>query len=87
MHFSIVLVAAAAAISGAHASPVQELNGRNLSPAECSKVTKIVDVLKLNKATPFCSSFLSIKPATATSVVKVTSTVYVLEDRLAVSGS
>ncbi|KAG7008606.1 hypothetical protein G7Y79_00005g017470 [Physcia stellaris] len=75
MHFSIVLVAAASAISGVHTSPGQELNGRNLSSAECSKVTKIVDVLKLNKATPFCSSFLSIKPATATSVIKVTSTV------------
>ncbi|KAL8822369.1 MAG: hypothetical protein Q9191_006896 [Dirinaria sp. TL-2023a] len=71
MHFSLPYTAAALAL-GATASPINELDSRNLTPEECSKVVVIVDVLKLHKATPFCSSFLSIKPATSTSTVLVT---------------
>ncbi|KAK3373653.1 hypothetical protein B0T24DRAFT_703457 [Lasiosphaeria ovina] len=41
---------------------------------ECKAVNIVVDVLKLNKATPFCSSFLSIKTSTATAYATVTST-------------
>ncbi|CAF9934624.1 MAG: hypothetical protein HETSPECPRED_009295 [Heterodermia speciosa] len=72
MRFYIYTVAALA--SSAFASPVQDVNARNLTPAQCSKVCGIVDVLKLHKATPFCSSFLSLKPTTSTSTIKVTST-------------
>ncbi|KAK0728320.1 hypothetical protein B0T26DRAFT_167131 [Lasiosphaeria miniovina] len=41
---------------------------------ECKAVDIVVDVLKLNKATPFCSSFLSVKTSTATAYATVTST-------------
>ncbi|KAL8973528.1 MAG: hypothetical protein Q9197_002238 [Variospora fuerteventurae] len=69
-----ILALAALAVINIHASPVQEFSSRNLAPAQCSQVVTIVDVLKAQKATPFCSSFLSINPATATSTVRVTST-------------
>jgi hypothetical protein len=42
---------------------------RALSPSACSKVELIVAVLKINGATPFCSSYLGI-PAGTTTVVK-----------------
>lgn len=75
MFLHTILAVAALAATSINASPIQELNARNLDPAQCSKVVAIVEVLKIQKATPFCSSFLSIKPATATSTVQVTGTV------------
>lgn len=41
---------------------------------ECRAVDIIVSVLKLNQATPFCSSFLAIQTSTATAYATVTST-------------
>ena len=61
-------------LTAVYASPVHDLGSRDLTAAECCKVVVIVDVLKIQKATPFCSSFLSIKPATSTATVTVTST-------------
>lgn len=60
-----------------HASPLSEdsLVERELPASECSKVTKVISVLKLNKATPFCSSFLGVKPSTSTITTVQTSTV------------
>lgn len=52
--------------SSALPSPV--LEERALSPAACSKVVVIVNLLKANRATAFCSFFLGI-PAAATTVV------------------
>jgi hypothetical protein len=72
MHFSQALAAAALAAYGAHASPMPDLDSRDLTPAQCSKVAAVVDALKLNKATPVCSTFLSIKPATSSTTVMVT---------------
>ena len=80
MYLSRALFVAAVALRSAEGSAAEGLNLRDISPAECSKVAAIVTVLKINKATPFCSSFLSIEPATSTSVVKVTSTAYVEQE-------
>ncbi|KAL8751323.1 MAG: hypothetical protein Q9184_006104 [Pyrenodesmia sp. 2 TL-2023] len=76
MHFSQVLAVAALAATSIYASPVQELDARtdNLTPEQCAKVVKIVELLKVHKATPFCSSFLSIKPVTSTFTVTATAT-------------
>ncbi|KAH7381161.1 hypothetical protein DE146DRAFT_740351 [Phaeosphaeria sp. MPI-PUGE-AT-0046c] len=60
--------------SVAFSSPV--LEERALSPGACSKVEAIVALLKLNRATPFCSSYLSI-PAATTTVLKPVGTVTV----------
>ena len=73
MQLGYLYAVAALVTSCAFASPIQEINVRSLTPAQCSKVCVIVDVLKLHEATLFCSSFLSIKPATSTSTVKVIS--------------
>lgn len=56
------------------ASPDNGIEARKLTPRQCSEVVSVVDVLKLHSATPFCSSFLGIQPATKTavSVVKTT---------------
>jgi len=43
-------------------------------PGEKCKVAKIVSILKLNKATSFCSSFLGIETSTATAYATVTTT-------------
>lgn len=53
------------------ASPVFE--ERALSTSACSKVEALVALLKINGATPFCSSYLSIPAATIT-VVKILGT-------------
>ncbi|KAG7008652.1 hypothetical protein G7Y79_00004g012360 [Physcia stellaris] len=74
MHCTQILAVAALLATTSYSSPVQEVNARNLTPSQCSKVQSVVDVLKLYTATPFCSSFLSIKTATSTSTIKVTST-------------
>ncbi|KAL8991791.1 MAG: hypothetical protein Q9169_007649, partial [Polycauliona sp. 2 TL-2023] len=60
-----------------HASPLgeEDLAKRTLPEVECAKVTKVISVLKLNKATPFCSSFLGIKATTSTITTVQTSTV------------
>lgn len=76
MHVSQALAAAALAACGAYASPVSDLNGRDLTPAQCSRVAAVVEALKLNQATLFCSSFLSIKPATSTKTITLTKTAY-----------
>lgn len=78
MHCTHILAVAALAATTTFASPVQEVNARNLTPSQCSKVQSVVDVLTLHTATPFCSSFLSIKTATSKSTIKVTSTAYEL---------
>ncbi|KAL8849158.1 MAG: hypothetical protein Q9221_005835 [Calogaya cf. arnoldii] len=59
-----------------HASPLGE-EKRTLPEAECAKVTKVIGVLKSNKATAFCSSYLGIKTSTATITAVQTSTVAV----------
>ncbi|KAI4236864.1 MAG: hypothetical protein L6R40_006054 [Gallowayella cf. fulva] len=58
-------------------SPLGEdaLVERNLPASDCAKVTKVISVLKLNQATPFCSSFLGIKTSTSTITTVRTSTV------------
>ena len=71
-----ILSLAVLAATTTYASPVQEVNARNLTPSQCSKVQSVVDVLKSHTATPFCSTFLSIKTATSTFTIKVTSTAY-----------
>ncbi len=76
MHFSQALAAAALAAYGAHASPMPDLVSPDLTSAQRSKVAAIADALKLNKATPFCSTFLSFKPATSSTTVMVTKTAY-----------
>lgn len=43
---------------------------------ECAAINDIVDVLKLNGATPFCSSFLHIPASTSTATVLETATDY-----------
>ena len=78
MHCTQILAVAALLATTTYSSPVQEVKARNLTPSQCSKVQSVVDVLKLYAATPFCSSFLSIKTATSTSTIKVTSTAYEL---------
>ncbi|KAI4087616.1 MAG: hypothetical protein LQ344_006680 [Seirophora lacunosa] len=87
MFLHTILAVAALAATSINASPIQELNARNLDPAQCSKVVAIVEVLKIQKATPFCSSFLSIKPATATSTVQVTGTVTTTSTATITSGT
>ena len=81
MRLSSICAVAASVAGGANASPVQNLEARILTPAQCSQLVSIVNVLKEYKATLFCSSFLSIKPATSTSTGWVTSTAYVVPNR------
>ena len=73
MYFqNIVLSLVILALSGVFSSPVdQDLQARNLPPEACQKVIVIVKVLQLNKATPFCSSFLQIATQTSTVVAYV----------------
>ena len=63
-----LVVAFAIAFVDVNSSPVNELENRNFPPAFCSAIEEIVDVLELNKATPFCSSFLHIPTKTATKI-------------------
>lgn len=51
-----------------YASPLGEENlvKRTLPEVDCAKVTKVIGVLKTNKATAFCSSYLGIKTSTST---------------------
>ncbi|KAI4239596.1 MAG: hypothetical protein LQ349_000270 [Xanthoria aureola] len=60
-----------------HASPLSEENlvKRALPEVECAKVTKVISVLKSNKATSFCSSYLGIKTSTSTITKVQTSTI------------
>jgi hypothetical protein len=53
------------------------LEMRRASPVECVLVNDIVDLLKLVKATPFCSSFLSIPVVTVTSSTTTSTTAIV----------
>jgi hypothetical protein len=46
-----------------------------LTPAFCSGLNLVVDVLKLHKATSFCSSYLAIQTKTSTVVVPKTTTI------------
>ncbi|KAI4120363.1 MAG: hypothetical protein LQ338_007072 [Usnochroma carphineum] len=59
------------------ASPLSgdSLNDRSLPASECAKVTKVISILKVQSATPFCSSFLGIKTSTSTITTVRTSTV------------
>lgn len=66
------LAGAAAVVA---ASPLADFERRTLPPSACSEVNLIVDLLNLYKATPFCSSFLSI-PTYTTTIVSVASTTY-----------
>jgi hypothetical protein len=70
MHLSTIFSVVSAAAAIVVASPLAE---RTLSPSACHEVDLLVDLLKLYKATPFCSSFLSI-PTHTTTTVSVTST-------------
>ena len=74
MHVLSSFTAFTLAIGGVSSSPVIDasLNSRSLSPAQCEAVVVIVDVLKIQKATPFCSEFLSISASTVTSTVPST---------------
>ncbi len=53
------------------------LKRRTASSKECAVVNEIVDLLKLVKATPFCSSFLSIPVTTVISTISTSKTVVV----------
>jgi len=66
MQFSKVLVFGLPLVAASPAAPRKAVDG--------CKVAKIVAVLKLNKATSFCSDFLNIETSTATSYATVTST-------------
>ncbi|KAL8833438.1 MAG: hypothetical protein Q9176_007978 [Flavoplaca citrina] len=60
-----------------YASPLGEENlvKRTLPEVECAKVTKVIGVLKSNKATAFCSSYLGIQTSTSLITTVQTSTV------------
>ena len=55
--------------AGAHAMPAPAA----LPPAACSALDKVVSVLKLIQATPYCSQVLGVKPATSVITVIPTS--------------
>jgi len=48
-----------------------DLVHRALSPAQCSSVVSVVNVLKVNQATSFCESFLSVQTKTTVSITSV----------------
>ena len=54
-------------------TPLNDINivPRALSPAQCSSVVSVVSVMKVNQATSFCESFLSIQTKTTTSITSV----------------
>ena len=47
------------------------------SAAQCKAVKLVVDILKLQKATPYCSSVLGIRPTTSVSLAVVSETTVV----------
>ena len=57
----------------AYSTPLNEFDiiPRALSPAQCSSVVSVVSAMKVNQATSFCESFLSIKTKTTTSITSV----------------
>ena len=71
MHFLTCLTGFLVALNVVLASPINDLSliEWSLPASVCKEVVVIVDMLKLYKATPFCSSFLHISTATITSVV------------------
>ena len=84
MKFLAALSAAAACIAPlASAKPLTHswdlIAKRDSNANVCKDVQLVVSVLKLNKATPFCSTFLGIKtqtvPTTKVSTVLTTTTV------------
>ncbi|MCJ1244660.1 hypothetical protein MMC30_001859 [Trapelia coarctata] len=76
MYFLTSLTAFFLTLAAVFSSPISDtgLIERHLPASVCKEVVIIVNVLKLYKATPFCSSFLHISTATTTSVVTTTST-------------
>ena len=70
MHFlNIVLLLVLLGLIEVFSSPVDHgLQARNLPPAVCQKVVVIIKILQLNKATPFCFSFLHVNTQTSTVV-------------------
>ncbi|KAF3905030.1 hypothetical protein AA313_de0205103 [Arthrobotrys entomopaga] len=69
--FLSLLAAAACIAPTAFANPLPA--SKNIQADVCKEVVLIVDLLKLNKATPFCSSFLGIKTATVQATTVSTS--------------
>ncbi|MCJ1472370.1 hypothetical protein MMC13_001017 [Lambiella insularis] len=68
-------IALCLAVAFTAASPMEpQLHARALSPAQCSEVITVIDVLKLYQATPFCSSFLDITTVTSTTTKTTTTT-------------
>ncbi|MCJ1366219.1 hypothetical protein MMC16_005345 [Acarospora aff. strigata] len=69
MHFLRLFLSVLSTAPAVLSSPIleQDLNERSLSASACSKVVTIVEVLKLYKATPFCSSYLRISTSTSTA--------------------
>ena len=65
---TIYQLSAVVLAAGVHAMPAPAA----LPPAACSAVDKVVSILKLVQATPYCSQLLGVKPAT--SVITVTPT-------------
>lgn len=69
--FALFLTLLAAAVQS---SPTPDILERDyatgkLPDAVCKKVNVIITVLKVYKATPFCSSYLGIPAVTSTSTV------------------
>ena len=75
-----VFLAIACYTRSALAAPAPELDARTLPSAACKADDEIVSILKLEKATPFCSSFLSIPIQTVTAVVTTSSTLPAVTD-------
>jgi hypothetical protein len=73
MHFKNGFFASALFLSSTFASPINDgtLRDRN-KLSFCDKVKDVVDALKVNKATSFCSSYLHIATITATVVATKT---------------
>ncbi|KAL8834748.1 MAG: hypothetical protein Q9170_003625 [Blastenia crenularia] len=77
MYWKSIVLTLVLPLLPSYASPLLEDNiaGRNLPAVECAKVTKVISILQLHSATPFCSSFLGIKTTTSTITTVKTSTV------------
>lgn len=77
---SAICLALACYSGSALAAQPPEIDARGLPPAACSAVNRIVSILKFQKATAFCSSFLSIPMQTATATVTTSSTLPAVTD-------
>ncbi|ERF75096.1 hypothetical protein EPUS_04878 [Endocarpon pusillum Z07020] len=75
MHFQSCLVTALAVlVFESVASPLDDTRLRErIPPNICDGIKGVVDSLKINKATAFCSSYLKIPTATSTVLETVTS--------------